>query len=382
MQNRINILYIIDSLYGASGGGTENHLMHLVKFLDKGKYNCLIVAFETGDTPLTREIKKFADIIHLPVGKFYSLNGILKGFLLYKIIKKFHPDIVQTFHFVSDVYGVAVAKISGCKRIISSKRDIGDLKSRRHFMLHSIINKYIDGCIVVANAVGKVVSTKEHMDYDKITTIYNGVDTKKFKPPTNEQYLNARKSLDISEDDVVFGMVAVFRPEKNHDILIKAFEQVLAVTGNTKLLLVGGDVGQGLLDKYKTYCMEKGFGESVIFTGVTSNVQQYLRAMDVACLVPGSNEGLSNAILEKMATGLPLIVTDVGGNAEVVEQNASGYVIGPYDVATLSDAMLELCRNTEARRIMGRRSRQRVEQKFSLTSMIENHQAYYDSLVE
>ncbi len=378
----IKILYIIDSLYGTNGGGTENHLMQLVEFLDQEKYELRIVAFDTGNTYITKKIKEHVDIIHLPIGRFYFINGLVKALVLCKIIRKFRPDIVQSFHFKSDVYGVTVAKIAGCKKIISSKRDVGDLKCKRHFILHSIVNKYVDGCIVVANAVGKVVHNKEHMDPYKIKTIYNGVDTEKFKPPTAEQYLKARKALGINQGDIVFGMVAVFRPEKNHDVLIKAFEKVLAVTGNTKLLLVGGDVGQGLLDKYKTSCVEKGFSGKVIFTDVTTNVQQYLHAMDVACLVPGSNEGLSNAILEKMATGLPLIVTDVGGNAEVVKHEVNGYVIPAYDVAALSGAMLKLCHNTEGRRKMGRKSRQRIERNFCLTAMIENHQAYYESLVK
>jgi glycosyltransferase involved in cell wall biosynthesis len=109
-------------------------------------------------------------------------------------------------------------------------------------------------------------------------------------------------------------------------------------------------------------------------------VSAYTAALDVACLVPKSNEGFSNSVLEKMALGLPLVVTDMGGNREAVEHGTNGYVIRPGDREALVEALSRLAKDPERRRQMGQASRQRVEALFSLEQMIARHQELYLSL--
>jgi glycosyltransferase involved in cell wall biosynthesis len=382
MEEKINILYFIDYLYGWSGGGTETHLSNLTHLLDKKIFECLIVAFDTGDTPLTKKIKENGiEIIHLPVGRFYTPNALRQALRISRVIRKRKIDLVQTFHFKSDTYGVLTAKMSGVKKIVSSRRDLGDLegrKSKYHFWLKKLINRYVDGFIVVSDSVGRVVAKKEKVPVHKIKTIYNGVDIDKFAPPSGDEYTHARRELGIGEDDFVIGMVAVFRQEKNHDILFKANEKARQSINGLKLITVGGG---HLMGHYKEYCRKSGLIGKVIFTGPTSDVKQYLAAFDVACLVSGS-EGFSNSILEKMAMGLPLIVTDVGGNAEAVRDGYNGIVIPPRDADALATALVKMHRDPEKRKQMGRKSRQRAEHEFRLGKMIKNYEQYYQVVIE
>jgi glycosyltransferase involved in cell wall biosynthesis len=102
--------------------------------------------------------------------------------------------------------------------------------------------------------------------------------------------------------------------------------------------------------------------------------------MDVACLTPGRNEGFSNALIEQMAVGLPLIVTDVGGNAEAVIDGVNGYVVPVGDAGALSAALIRMYQNREAQRAMGRASRQRAEERFSLDRMCAEHARLYQAL--
>jgi len=294
-------------------------------------------------------------------------------------MREYQPDIVQTFHFKSDTFAVLVAKLTGCKVIISSKRDVGDTKSKFHYFLNRVLGRLIDKYIVVADMVGKVVAAKEKVPSKKIKTIYNGVDINYFKPPLHDEYLVARQKYGITEEDIVIGMVAVFRPEKNHDILLKGFKKALQFRENIKLVAVGGGP---LLESYRMYCENAGLAEKVIFTDATSNVKQYLMTFDIACLVPGSNEGFSNSILEKMAMGLPLIVTDVGGNAEAVLNDYNGIVIPPCDADKLADAIVDLSSHIEKRKEMGTCSRKRIEQEFSLERMIQNYEDYYADVMK
>jgi len=379
MKKKINIMFIIDFLYGWSGGGTETHLSYLVKYLDRDRFTSAIVAFDTGDSPLVENIKKQnIKIIHIPVKKYYNVDALRKAYILYDLIKKLEIDIVQTFHFKSDTYGALVAKLSGVKHIISSKRDVGDNKTKWHFFLNIMLRNLFYGYIVAADRVGKVVIEKEKAPFSKIKKIYNGIETKKFYPPSIEDIISQRKEIDLAEDDFVVGMVAVFRPEKNHNIFFQAIKIIKEEIKNLKVVAVGD--GQ-LFNHYKEFCNKNGLSQTVVFTGATDNVIKYLKTFDVACLVPGSNEGFSNSILEKMAMGLPLIVSNVGGNAEAVLNGINGIVIPPNDADALADAIIELYKNPDKRIGMGLRSRIRVKEHFRLEKMIKQHEEYYEELI-
>jgi glycosyltransferase involved in cell wall biosynthesis len=120
---------------------------------------------------------------------------------------------------------------------------------------------------------------------------------------------------------------------------------------------------------------------NVIFTGQVADVRSYLRALDVACLVPGGNEGFSNSIIEKMAMGLPLVVSDVGGNAEAVVDGYNGFVIPPNNSEKLTEALLYLAEHPGERKEMGRRSVARVRDMFTLDGMIKAYEELYESIM-
>lgn len=339
----------------------------------------MIVSFDMGEFYLVKQIRESGTpVINLPVGRFYNFNALKKAFALYKIIKKNHIGLVQTYHIKSDVYGVFIARFSGVSKIISSKRDTGDLKSGLHYFLNRLVNPLITGFIVVANAVGKVVSKKEKISPDKITTIYNGVDLKKCRPPDEKGFIESRKKLGLSAADFVVGTVAWFRLEKNYDIFFNAIERASKTIPNLKVVAVGGG---DLLEAFRESSKARGFLKQVIFTGAVEDVSRYLQVMDVACLVPGKNEGFSNSILEKMATGLPMIVSDVGGNAEAVIDGYNGIVISPNDSVALAEAIIHLYGHPEKRKMMGFNSRKRVEEMFSIQRMVQQHEEYYEKIM-
>jgi len=132
MKKKINIMYLIDHFH--SIGGTETHLISLVKNLNKDRYNIFIIVFDMGDNPLLNEVRdEGISVIHIPVGRYYTYNALKKALNLARLIKENEIDIIQTFHFKSDFYGALVARLSGVKYVISSKRDVGDRKSKLHF---------------------------------------------------------------------------------------------------------------------------------------------------------------------------------------------------------------------------------------------------------
>jgi len=376
-NSTINIMYMIDLFEGR--GGTENHLTYLVRYLDRERFSPCVVVFDLRPNRLVESIEEARiPVLHIPVGRYYTGNALAKALVLRGVIREKKIDIVQTFHFKSDTYGAVAAHLAGVRHLVSSKRDTGDLKSRLHFFIHKYVNRYIDNYIFVADAVGRIVIEREKITRGRFKTIYNGVDLKRFQPAAPEAVIGRRRELGIGADDFVVGTVAWFRREKNYDVFFDAIESMSRKIKNIKVVVVGGD---NLLEFYKARIRKTGLQNHVLFAGPCDDVRRYLTVLDVACLVPGRNEGFSNSILEKMATGLPLVVSRVGGNAEAIKHQYNGFVIPPNDSGALADALLQLYRNPELRRTMGRRSRQRAEEKFSLRKMIRQHEEYYEEIM-
>lgn len=377
MAKKINILFLIDYLHDS--GGTETHLAHLATCLNKKQFNCSIVTFSLGEGALSQRIRKAGvNLTEIPVARYYTWNAWRQGLTLSRVIKERRIDIVQTFHIKSDCYGALVAKLSGVGAIVSSKRDIGDLKNNWQFFLNRLARRIVNRYIVVAGAVGKVVQRKEKVPAEKIVTIYNGVDLARFHPPSPEDRQAARAKLGFTAEDFVVGTVAWLRPEKNYRIFFQALASLKAQIKELKVVVVGGG---DFLAQFQELIAGPGVAPWIFFAGHVQDVRPFLRPLDVACLVPGSNEGFSNAILEKMAMGLPLIATDVGGNTEAILDGDNGLIIPPNNVDALAQSLLALYRTPERRKAMGRCSRQRIEEKFSLDQMLRQHESLYHALM-
>jgi len=375
---KINILYIID--FFRDVGGTERHLSHLVMNLPGDLFKCSVVAFDLGPNILVDRMRRAGiPVIDIPVGREYTPQA-LKGVLtLSGFIKANDIDIVQTYHQKSDTFGALAAKWSGVKHIVSSKRDMGQYRKAWHVALNKALRPMFDKVIVVADAVGEMIVAKEGVSPSRIVRIYNGVDALEFLPPTSQQRIAERASFGFETSDFVIGMVANFREEKNHHIFFEGACKALKMIPTLKILAVGSGP---LLEKYRAQYAHDSIGSKIMFPGAVTDVGRYLQAMDVACLIPGKNEGFSNSVLEKMATGLPLIVTDVGGNAEAVIDQENGFVIEAGNVSAFVNALVALHADPNMRLRMGLKSRELVEQKFSLDAMCREHESLYLSLVE
>jgi glycosyltransferase involved in cell wall biosynthesis len=347
--------------------------------LSRDLFDCSVVAFDLGPNALVDKLRNAGiSVIHIPIGREYVPSAFWRARELSCLIKSRRFDIVQTYHQKSDTLGAMVARVSGTKHIVSSKRDMGRYRRMWHVALNKALRPLFEKVIVVADAVGEMIVSKERVSRSRIVRIYNGVDDVCFSRTTESQRNEERNGLGFDKEDFVVGMVANFRQEKNHDVLFEAASRIIGEIPRLKILTVGGGP---LLEKYRKQFANDYIGSRIVFAGPTTDVIRYLRVMDVGCLVPGSNEGFSNAVLEKMSVGLPLIVSDTGGNAEAVIDRDNGLVIGPNDTEALADAIVELHANPVVRARMGVRSRELVEERYTLQEMCRRHEDLYQSLV-
>jgi glycosyltransferase involved in cell wall biosynthesis len=206
-----------------------------------------------------------------------------------------------------------------------------------------------------------------------MTWIPNGVDTRRYAPAPLQRRLDARRELGLDDDAVVFGCVARMTGVKRHEDLVDAFAQVHAVLPQARLLLVGDGP---LLPQIQTRIGERGVQDAVKLLSFRDDVDTLLPAMDVLVL-PSSSEGMSNAILEAMACGLPVVATSVGGNLHLVQHETTGLLVPPLDPISLAAALQWLGESPHARRRMGLAARARVEREFSLDAMVQAFDQLY-----
>lgn len=377
LPERVRILYIID--YWASPGGTERHLSYLLSSLDSARFQCAVVVFNYQPNALADAAKsKGIEVIHLPVARYYTPHALWQACKLFAFIRRRRFDVVQTFHYKADIYGATIARLAGVQYIVSSKRDAADYKSSFRFFLHRLVRPITRRYIAVSAVVAKVIQEKEKVPNDKISIIYNGVNLDAYAVPDEATKAHAKAALGLNADDFVVGMSAWFRPEKDHQLLLDAYMEIARQAPAAKLVLVGGGP---LLEHYRQWVADKQLGDCIKLVGPVGNVDAFLKAFDVACLVPKINEGFSNSVLEKMSTGLPVIVTDIGGNKEAVAHGENGFVIAAGDLKQLVQHLLTLYRDLDLRRRMGHASRQRVEKLFSLGEMVNRHERLYLSMM-
>ena len=217
----------------------------------------------------------------------------------------------------------------------------------------------------------------------KVKIIPNGVDTDLFSPPASQdQKRKIRISYHLPENGFLFGCVSALRPVKDHEGLIKAFSlfmsanQSIAKQKNANLILVGDGP---LASQLQLYARQLGIGENVIFMGRRNDVHKILQALD-AFILNSITEGMSYAILEAMASGLPVIATDVGANTELIHHGTEGYRYSPGDLKSLTGYMADLIGNEAYSLKMKEAARKRIVEFYSIHKMVSSYKNLYEEV--
>ena len=375
-SRKIKILYFIDYLYGF--GGTEKHLFNLAKKINPELFDTIVAPLRF-NTYIMNIFREAGIKVHpFPINRIYGMTALKHLPGICRLIKENNIDIIQTFNIDSDFYGSIIGKWCGVPIIISSRRDLGVYRKKRHLLLSKITNRYVTQFIAVCEAVAMNLIERENVLAEKITTIYNGFDLKELSSINFENVTKLRKQLNIGSNTFVIGNVSHFRPEKGYEIFFKAIYEVRSYIPNLRVLAVGG--GMKWLKYYQDQVHKMGLGDVVCFTGYVPQVLDYISLMDICCLTPVSNEGFSNAILEQMALGKPIIATDVGGSREAISHGESGIIIPPNNVDALVKAILKLYNSKQLRRSLGIQAKKRLENRFRIEDMIKKMEDFYINL--
>ena len=234
---------------------------------------------------------------------------------------------------------------------------------------------------VVANseAVRSTLIT-EGITADKITVVYNGLDVARLIPEAHSRADSIKLlGVNVDENRRFISIVANMRHEvKDYPMFLRSAQQVLESEPKAAFLLAGE--GE-LTDSLRTLAVELGIQDSTYFLGRCERVADLLSISEI-CVLSSKAEGFSNSILEYMAAGRPVVVTNVGGAAELVSEGETGYLVSSGDDATMAARIISLLREPDTARKMGENGARLVKEKFSCAAQLSRTESLYDRLLQ
>lgn len=293
--------------------------------------------------------------------------------LLSKIFKKNSIHIMHSSMYRSNTSGTVSALLAKVPIIICQVHNINQWDNKRQIFQDILLNPFRDKIIAVSQAVAYNYWLKTKCPLNKLTVIYNGVDTKMFSPAKDP--LLWRRKYDFPEDKILIGTVARLVPQKGINFLLLSLKNIENL--NWHLLIIGDGNQRNYLEQL---AVQLKLHNKISFLGLRNDIPQLLKCLDFV-VVPSLKEGFSNVILEAMATKLPVIATDVGGNSEAICSGENGILVKAKDIKSLSDAIRTLILNKTLRNKLANNALISV-QKYSLQKMIENLSNLYISLYE
>ncbi|HOT96880.1 MAG TPA: glycosyltransferase [bacterium] len=382
-MKRITVLFIIDVLFGE--GGTEVHLFNLVTGLDPKRFRPIIVPLFPEESPMIDRMRAEGLLVFpLPVHRLHSFATLGKLRQLVALIKTHKVDIVQTYHFMSDVLGSLAAKLAGVPWALSSRRDKGFNERGVHRLVRRLITPLVDLDICVSEDLRRQLLAVEKRGEARVITLYNGTTAAPRLSAAARQAKLAELGLDGTRP--VVGSVMNFRPIKGAQYLVEAAVQVLRQFPEVQFVIVGGlAVRLEAVSAYQNKIIEiikrHHMNGSLKFVGNREDAREIMELFDVFVL-PSLSEGFSNALIEAMRAGKGIIATAVGGNPEAIDHGVNGVLVPPGDENAIARSLLELLAHPGTAKHLGECARAKAERCFTVERMVRDFASLYERLYQ
>ncbi|MGQ0384059.1 MAG: TIGR03088 family PEP-CTERM/XrtA system glycosyltransferase [Gammaproteobacteria bacterium] len=355
-------------------GGLENGIVNLINALPEREMRHAVIALT--EAGAIRERIRKSDVTVYEIGKRPGQDPAAYV-RVYRLLKQLRPAVVHTRN-LGTIECAAVAALAGVPYRIHGEHgwDVHDPDGKiwTYKVLRKLLNPFIHQFVTVSRDLQQWLVAKVGIAPDKVWHICNGVDTTRFHPLPAPR--TDRGSI------VVVGSVMRFEPIKDPLNLVRAFLKARRQLAERRLdlrLMVAGD--GPLRAKALALLLGDKAAAAVSMPGARNDVPDWLRALDIFAL-GSQREGISNTVLEAMATGLPVVATATGGNLELVAAGVNGRLVPPGDTNALAQAIVGYAEDAQLRREHGRASRARAESEYSLARMLKDYWLLYRSAVQ
>src|SRR5665213_1557297 len=362
-----HVLLVVDQFPKTLGGG-ERIVLRLAALLPSYGFRVSILTFfvHPDCTELTQPP---CPIYVLPLRRTWDWTALRGALDFRRFLEREHIRIVQCFFESSHLWAGGVTKAVSDARLIWSMRDMGILRDHKHRIAYRLMNGVPDAVFAVSEQVRRSCILVDGIDPARVQTIYNGLDLARWESPPSEP-----------RSGPVIITVGNIRRVKGHDLFVRSAAQLAIRFPGASFSIVGDVLELDYFAELQALVQELGLATRFRFLGGVADPRAHLATADIFVL-PSRSAGFSNAIVEAMAASLPVVATDVGGNAEAVRDGVSGFIVPPEDPAALASAIARLLSDTSLATEMGRAGRARVAEAFTTEAMMESIVATYKELL-
>ncbi len=371
---------VVHVIYRLAVGGLENGLVNLINRMPPELYRHAIVCIDDYTDFRNRIQRKDVEVYALHKRPGTDLGAYIR---FWKLMRQLKPAIVHTRNLGALEFQFP-AWLAGVQHRIQGEhgRDTSDLHgtNKKYLLFRKLLRPLVSNYVALSQDLAHWLETSAGASPQKISQIYNGVNIERFHPPTNRLPLPIDNCTmpPTPQDGIVIGTIGRMQPEKDQLTLVHAFIRLLDTVeqGRERLRLV--IIGDGSLRKQAQDLLCQAKAENIAWLpGTRDDAPKMMQAFDIFVL-PSLIEGVSNTILEAMATGLPVVATAVGGNPELVSNGKTGLTVPAADVIAMSQAIQHYIEDPELRHNQGKAGRLRVEKMFSMNSMVSGYIEVYD----
>ncbi|MBL52367.1 MAG: glycosyltransferase [Aestuariibacter sp.] len=356
-------------------GGTEMVVKNLIEGFDDPAFKMSIFCIEAPLGPWGQDLANAGITITTVARQPGFDRGLIKA--IRQHLREHNIDIIHCHQYTPWVYGVLAAAGLKTKVIFTEHgRFYPDFGTWKRKLINPVLAWLTDATTAISSATKQALVTHENLSARNIEVIYNGI--KAVDPVPNETQQALKAELGITASQTVFGTIARFDPIKNHLMMLRAFKDVLDAGTDAKLVIVGD--GEMRAD-IETLIKELAISDHVVLTGYQPQPAQYLSIMDIF-LLSSFSEGTSMTLLEAMSLGKPCVVTDAGGNAEVIADQQNGLVTGNDKQREFADAMLTLVNDTDTYHQYQRASLTRFNALFTVEAMCQSFRKMYTTVMQ
>lgn len=370
---RLRILHVVNRL---DLGGTESGILKIVSGLGESEFAHAICTARGHSAAFASQ--------HRLDGRLFDASGpdaqhrfLVRCFA--RIIRAYRPHIVHSRNWGA-IEAVFAARLAGVPVVIHSEHGyeldmLAGLPLRRRLMRRAAY-ALADAVFTVSADLRAYHARQAWVSPSRIRLLANGVDSARFAPP-NIAKSAARARLGLPADTFLAGSVGRLVPIKGHAALLDAAEMVMRRGVDLSIALVGD--GSELERLRARAAASPHLSQRVHFLGASKNVPDALQALD-AFVLPSISEGMSNTLLEAMSVGLPVVVTRVGGNSELVADHSTGLLVPVGNTSELAAQLETLALNPQLRRDLGAAARARILAEYRLDLMLDRYRNLYKEL--
>ena len=350
-----HIVLLVDQFAAVLGGG-ERVVLRTARMLGEAGFRVSIVTFQVFCDPERLKVAG-CPVLLLPLHNVFSPGAVRAAWELGSFLRREKVSVVLTYFESSNLFGGIVTKALSRARLIWNRRDMGILRERKHSVAYRWFHRLPDHVIAVSEEVRRHAIAVDRIPPERVSVVYNGVEDTSAGAPRNWP------------ETPLIVTVGNLRPVKGHDTLVEAAATVLARYPEARVVIAGEPLQPEFVAGMRQRVQELGLDDRVQFPGGVADPGVLLRQASVFVL-PSRSEGFSNAIVEAMVAGLPVVATTVGGNAEAVEDGVTGILVPPEQPAALAEALLKILGDPKRMRAMGAAGHARAEMLFSTGAML------------